>query len=76
MTCPRPDKQRHPSRERADAHIGSLWRDGKGSPDMSAYRCGDHWHVGHDPKKFAARIRRALNHSRPGRGRSNRRRVR
>lgn len=60
MSCQWPHKHRHPNKAAAEAHIGALWRDGKGSPDMSAYACGDHWHVGHDAKKFAARVKRSL----------------
>lgn len=61
MSCPWPHKQAHPTKSAAKAHIGALWRDGKGSPDMAAYACPGskptHWHVGHDRRRFTKRIR-------------------
>lgn len=74
MSCRWPDKQRHDTKAAAAGAIGALWRDGKGNPDLSAYPCGDHWHVGHSGKRLAKRIHRALNHTRPKA--SNRRRNR
>lgn len=60
-----PSKARHVSRAAAVAHIGSLYRDGKGNPDLAPYPCGDHWHIGHDVAHFGKRIKASL---RSGRG--------
>lgn len=78
MSCQWPEKIRHATKAAAQGAIAALEADGKGSPDMTAYPCGDHWHIGHDLGHFKARIRRAL---RQGRGPKtlyarNRRRVR
>ncbi|MCW2756995.1 MAG: hypothetical protein JWO46_741 [Nocardioidaceae bacterium] len=58
--CPRTGKIPHVSKAAAVAHIEALERAGRGSPDMSVYRCGDHWHIGHDARRFAKRIRRSI----------------
>lgn len=68
--CAFPHKQRHLTKEKALAHITSLTLSGKGSPDMTAYPCRDtetgeqHWHVGHDARKFRNRIRRSIAYGR------------
>lgn len=58
--CPFPEKYKHANRGAALKALRKLDEAGKGSPDMSAYPCGDHWHVGHDARLFAKRIRKAL----------------
>lgn len=59
--CPRPEKHRHPTRDAAQAAIVSLYRAGKGNPDLVAYQCVcGAWHVGHNLAHFRKRIRRAL----------------
>lgn len=70
--CRWPSKYRHVSEAAALAHIEALQRAGRGSPDMNAYRCGDHWHVGHSIVKFKARIKRSLRGRRPDRSKTNR----
>ena len=70
--CRWPSKYRHATKEAAQAHINGLWRAGRGSPDMSPYQCGDHWHVGHSIEKFKARIQRSLRGGRAKRSKSNR----
>lgn len=63
--CPTPTKRRHKSRERAAAQILSI-REAEGHVDkhLRPYRCGDHWHVGHEPGTgtggLDGKIRRAL----------------
>ena len=70
--CRWPTKYRHATEADAQAHIAGLQKAGRGSPDMAAYRCGDHWHVGHSIVKFKARIERSLRGGRPKRSKSNR----
>ena len=62
MTCQHPNKVAHPTREAARRHIASLYKAGKGNPDLTVYGCDDgkHFHVGHNAVKFSKRIRRAL----------------
>ena len=62
MTCPHPEKIRYPSRQQAKAAIASLYRAGKGNPDLVAYGCDDgkHFHIGHDKRWFGKRIKRAV----------------
>lgn len=71
-TCPWPNKHRHPDKAAATRHINALWSAGRGSPDMEAYACGDHWHVGHSARKFRARIKRATRRRPLNRSRKNR----
>lgn len=76
--CPRPDKYPHPTKAKAKAAIGALWRDGKGNPDLNAYPCPGskptHWHVGHSRELLGKRIHRILAGAGRGRrSRSNRR---
>lgn len=73
MSCPFPEKIRHASSGAAWAAIAQLKRDGKGSPDMDAYPCGDHWHVGHSVVKFSKRIRKAVRAGNKASGRVYRR---
>lgn len=70
--CRWPSKYRHATKDDAFAAIAALERAGRGSPDMSAYRCGDHWHVGHSVEKFKVRIQRSLRGGRAKRSKSNR----
>ena len=58
MTCQRTSKIGHVSRRAAQAHIESLAA--RGSHDLRAYRCGDHWHVGHHRNELIRRIRASL----------------
>lgn len=59
MTCQHPQKVRHATKDAAQAAIGALYRAGRGNPDLTAYQCEDHWHVGHDLRRFKKRIRTA-----------------
>ncbi|MCB9377037.1 MAG: hypothetical protein H6515_14375 [Microthrixaceae bacterium] len=70
--CRWPTKYRHASKADALAAIAALERAGRGSPDMSVYQCGEHWHTGHSIVKFKARIERSLRGGRPKRSKSNR----
>ena len=63
--CRWPEKQRHQSRKAALQAIAAMYASGKGNPDLGAYQCGNHWHVGHELAHFKQRIRRSL---RGGRG--------
>lgn len=58
--CRWPEKAKHATRDDAVKAIASLYRHGRGNPDYVAYPCGDHWHIGHNRKRFEQRIRRAL----------------
>lgn len=66
--CPHPEKLRHRSKGSAIAHIRSLYREGKGNPDLTPYRCVcGAWHVGHDARHFGKRIKIALKGRRKAR---------
>lgn len=58
--CQWPDKVRHPSKDAAAQAIRELYQRGRGNPDLATYRCGDHWHVGHDVRHFKKRIKAVL----------------
>lgn len=58
--CRWPEKVKHPSKPEALDAIRSLYKAGKGNPDMNVYPCGDHWHTGHNAAHFRKRIRAAL----------------
>lgn len=59
--CPHTGKQCHTNKGAALAAIRSLNHAGKGSPDMSPYRCDcGAWHIGHDSRLFRKRIKNAL----------------
>lgn len=60
MTCPHPEKVKHANRADALAAIRSLYKAGRGNPDLVTYRCGDHFHVGHNAQHFRRRIKQAL----------------
>lgn len=60
MTCPHPKKVAHPSKAAALAVIAEMYRKGRGNPDLNAYQCGNHWHVGHNLNHFKRRIRTAV----------------
>ena len=61
MACRNPEKIKHATRKKALAAIESLERAGRGNPDLRAYPCGDHWHVGHSVIAFKKRIKKALS---------------
>jgi hypothetical protein len=42
-------KVRHRSRQAAQRHADRLWR--FQAARVRVYRCGDHWHVGHDRRR-------------------------
>lgn len=69
MTCPHPEKVRHPTQGAAKAVIREMYRKGRGNPDLNVYACGDHWHVGHSAIHFKKRIKDALKSSKANRGR-------
>lgn len=69
-TCSHPEKVRHATQADAKEAIRSMYRNGRGNPDLNVYPCGDHWHVGHSVVRFSKRIKAALN---AGRARSRRR---
>lgn len=60
-TCPHPQKIKYPSKAAAKAALRDMYRHGRGNPDLGAYQCGDHFHLGHDIRHFTQRIRRALS---------------
>lgn len=60
-SCAWPDKYRHATEGAAWGAIRSLREDtGREAADLRPYRCGDHWHVGHDRRALEKRIRKAL----------------
>lgn len=63
--CKWPEKRRHETKADAKKAIRSRMAYSRGSIDMVAYPCGDHWHIGHNGARFAKRVRYAL---RAGRG--------
>lgn len=54
------EKIPHRSRGAALAALAKMTAAGKGNPDLGVYRCGDHWHVGHNLQHFRNRIKTAL----------------
>lgn len=58
--CRWPEKRAYPTKADARAAITSIYRAGKGNPDLEPYACDQHWHVGHGRKHFHDRIRNAL----------------
>jgi hypothetical protein len=61
--CPTPAKVAHHSEVDARVHLAALRRVG-GSPDLTVYRCGGHWHVGHSQVRLRKRIRAVLARAR------------
>jgi len=59
-TCRWPDKIRYDDQAAAKRAITDPYRHGKGNPDLNAYQCGDHWHIGHNVIWFKQRIKRSL----------------
>lgn len=47
--CPQPEKRRYTSKKAARRALQLLYRNrANGGPGrLHAYRCGDHWHIGH-----------------------------
>lgn len=52
MTCPHPDKVKYRSERAARAGVKALRGKRDGGEHLHAYRCGDHWHVGHGHKSW------------------------
>ena len=61
MKCPTCGKVAHTTKAAANRHRHSLGKAGASFADIDVYRCGEVWHVGHNPVKFAKRIKRALS---------------
>lgn len=51
MTCPHPEKQRHATKRAALKARDSLERERGIDLGLIAYRCDDHWHLGHRHKR-------------------------
>lgn len=61
MKCQHCGKVAHATKDAANRHRHSLAKAGASFPDLVLYQCrGGVWHVGHNPVKFAKRIRKAL----------------
>lgn len=61
-SCPHPEKVRHATQADAKAAIRSMYRNGRGNPDLNVYQCAcGAWHVGHSVVRFSKRIKAALN---------------
>ena len=46
--CPHPEKVKYRSERAARAGVKAMRGKRDGGEPLHAYRCGDHWHVGHD----------------------------
>ena len=66
--CPHPEKIRHATEGAAWAAVHALRKKREAGPDVRPYRCGSHWHVGHDVVHLMRRFHSATAGIR-GRGR-------
>lgn len=48
MTCPHPEKVAYRSEQAARRGVKAMRGKRDGGEPLHVYRCGSHWHVGHD----------------------------